>query len=76
MVQVPPTQKPGNLFELTKWVKKYLWKGDIFSKDITRWSFYLLKTLLFQRCSSNILLVQVNYLSPKQVKLMPTKVTT
>lgn len=51
-------------------------ESDVFNKDVTRWSLYLLKTLLFRKCSSNILLVQVNYLSPKQVKLMPTKVTT
>ena len=70
MIQVPPTQKPGNLFD--KVSEKYRWKSDIYSKDVTRWSVYLLKTLLFSKCFSNILLTQINCLSSKQVKLMPT----
>ena len=48
MVQVPPMQKPGNLFELTKWLKN-ICGSYIFSKDVTHWSVYFLKTLLFYR---------------------------
>ena len=70
MVHVPPTQKPGNWFD--KVSKKYRWKSDIYSNDVTRWSVHLLKTLLFRMCFSNILLTQINYLSSKRVKLMPT----
>ena len=44
------------------------------AEDVTRW--FVLKTLLFRRCFSNILLAQINYHPPKRVKLMPTKVTT
>ena len=56
--------------------EKYMWKSDIFSKNETRWSVYLLKTLLFRRCFSNILPAQINYLAPKRVKHMSTKVRT
>ena len=65
MANVPLTQKFGNFFELTKWVKKYLWESDIFGKDVARWSVYLFKTSLFRRCFSNILLAEINYLTPK-----------
>ena len=67
--------------------EKYLWKSDIFSKDVTRWSVYLLKTLLFSRCFSNILPVEINYLLPMELnytyksynltlQLMPINFTT
>ena len=46
-------------------------EGRYGSKDVARWSVHLLKTLLL-----SILLVQINYFSPKQVKLLPAKVTT
>ena len=76
MVKDPLKQIPVNLFELDKVSEKYLWKSDIFSKDVTRWSAYLLKALLFRRCFSKILLAQIDYIAPKRVQLMPTKVTT
>ena len=60
MANVPLMQKPDDSFELTKVSEKYLWKSDIFSKDIAHWSVYLLKTLHL-----NILVVQINYLAPK-----------
>ena len=34
MANVPLMQKPDDSFELTKVSEKYLWKSDIFSKDI------------------------------------------
>ena len=43
-------QKPGNLLELTKVGEKYLWKCDIFSKDVARWSVYLPETLHLSIC--------------------------
>ena len=42
--------KPNNLFELTKVGEKYRWKCDIFSKDVARWSVYLLETLHLSIC--------------------------
>ena len=52
---------------------KMLWRSNIFSKDVTRWSVYLLKTSLFCRCFSNILPAQINYLNPKQHKYFDFK---
>ena len=63
--------------------EKCMWKSDIFSNDGTRQYVYLLKTLLFRGCFSNILQAEINYLAPKiidlapkRVKLVTTKVTT
>ena len=36
MVKEPLKQIPGKLFELDKVSEKYLWKSDIFSRDVTR----------------------------------------
>ena len=36
MVKVPLLQIPSNLLEFDKVSEKYLWKSDIFSKDVTR----------------------------------------
>ena len=52
MFKVPPKQ----FIWVDKVSEKYLWKSDIFSEDVTRSSMYLLKTLLFNRCFSKILL--------------------
>ena len=69
MVQVSPSQKTVNLFELSKWVKNTC-GGVIFSVKM-----YLVDLCIYLKYYS-FTGVQVNYLSPKRAKLMPTKVTT
>ena len=68
MAKVSLTQKPGNLIELTKWVKNSCGRTIFFIKDVTPWSFYLVKTLFFRTCFSNILLAQINYFAPNEYK--------
>ena len=53
MVQVALTQKLPKFIWIDKVSEKYLWNSDIFSKDVTRWSVYLLKTFfsVFQTIS-------------------------
>ena len=40
-------------------------ESDVFSKDVSHWSVYILKTLLFRRCFSKNLIAQIKLSPPR-----------
>ena len=53
MTNVPPMNKPGNLFAPSKSYEKHLSKSDILGKDTDHWPASFLKRSFFYSCFWN-----------------------